>query len=60
MTTIKIFDPDRATEAGAWASKNMVDKNWTIDIQHIFSNNPHYEFKFKNKKDAVLFALKWV
>jgi hypothetical protein len=60
MTTITLTNPERATQAGAWAVENIGYKYWTMDIQHIFSKTPRYDFKFKHKQDAVRFALQWI
>ena len=59
MTTITLTDPNRATQAGQWAVKNIGYKYWTMSVESLF-HNTRYEFKFKNKDDATLFALKWI
>ena len=62
MTTVTLTDPTKASEAGAWAVKNIGYKYWTMDMppETMFSENPRYEFKFKNTKDATIFSLKWL
>jgi hypothetical protein len=59
MTTIILTDPTRATEAGQWAVKNIGYKYWDLSMERLF-HNTQYHFKFKNKQDATLFALKWM
>jgi hypothetical protein len=59
MTTIILTDPTRATEAGQWAVKNIGYKYWGLSMENLF-HNTQYHFKFKHKKDATLFALKWM
>jgi len=60
MTTIILTDPTRATAASRWAIKNVGEKDWDISMPHMISSNPQYHFKFRHKKDAVLFSLKWL
>jgi hypothetical protein len=62
MQTITLTDPERATEAGAWAVKNIGYKYWTLNVppEALFSKTPRYEFIFTRSKDAVLFSLKWL
>jgi hypothetical protein len=60
MTTITLTDPEQATVAGAWAVENIGYKFWTMDVENLFTKKPQYHFKFKNKKDAVIFSLKWL
>lgn len=60
MTTITITDPETASLAGEWAVNNIGYKYWTLDTDHIFTKKPLYHFKFKHKKHAVLFSLKWL
>lgn len=59
MTTIILTNPEQATLAGEWAIKNIGYKYWQLDVEHLFTAKPQYHFKFKNKKDAMLFSLKW-
>jgi hypothetical protein len=59
MTTITLIDPEIASLAGEWAVNNIGYKYWTLNADNIFSKKPLYHFKFKHKKDAVLFSLKW-
>lgn len=60
MTTITINDPNRASEAGAWAVENIGFKYWTMEVQNLFTKHPSYDFKFTHKKDAMRFALQWI
>ena len=60
MTTIVITDSDRASQAGAWAVENIGYKYWDIDTVNLFTTNVQYHFRFKRKKDAVMFSLKWL
>lgn len=60
MTIITLIDPEIASLAGQWAVNNIGYKYWTLDTANIVSKKPLYHFKFKHKKDAVLFSLKWV
>jgi hypothetical protein len=62
MTTITLTDPARATEAGAWAVKNIGYKHWTLNVpaEAVFTKHPRYEFVFNRKQDAMMFSLKWL
>ena len=62
MTTITLTDPARATEAGAWAVKNIGYKHWTLHVpaEAVFTKTPRYEFVFNRKQDAMMFSLKWL
>ena len=60
MTTIILTNPEQATLAGEWAVKNIGYKYWQLDVEHMLTPRPQYHFKFKHKKDAVLFSLKWL
>jgi hypothetical protein len=59
MTTIILTDADKATQAGAWAVKNIGYKHWQLSLESLF-HNTQYHFKFTHKKDAMLFSLKWM
>jgi hypothetical protein len=60
MTTIILTDPLRASEAGEWAVNNIGYKYWTLQVENLFTKSPQYCFKFKHKKQAVEFALRWI
>lgn len=60
MTTIMLTDPYKAVEAAEWAVKNIGFKDWNIESKNLMTRNVQYFFKFKRKKDAVLFSLKWL
>lgn len=60
MTTIVMTDAEQATLAGTWAVENIGYKYWSIETQNLMTRNVQYHFKFKRKKDAVLFSLKWL
>ena len=60
MTTIVMTDAEQACLAGAWAVKNIGYKYWTIETQNLMTRSVQYHFKFKRKKDALVFSLKWL
>jgi len=60
MTTIILTDPLRATEAGSWAVNNIVSEYWTLHVENVTTKHPRYELSFRHKKDATMFALKWI
>ena len=59
MTTIILTNSDKATEAGYWAIENVVFEEWDLKLESLFQDT-QYHFKFKNKKDATMFSLKWL
>jgi hypothetical protein len=60
MTTITINDPSKATDAGEWCSNNIRPKDWGLSVRNLFTSSTHYDFSFKDSKQAVEFALRWI
>lgn len=59
MTTITISNPSVASQAGEWCAENLLDEQWSLGLDHVFTKHPQYNFGFKNQQHAIEFALRW-
>ena len=59
MIKLTITDPKIAMEAGQWCTSMFSNDAWDLWPKNVVSDLPRYEFWIFNKKDAVLFKLRW-
>jgi len=55
-----INDTEQAIAATHWCISNFKNDDWDLGINGLFGKNIVYKFTFFNKKDHLLFLMKWI